>query len=99
AIQQASRADVFGTYRVARDWREVASRVLPDNNFFVTCEIDDDLSYLLDLVGPTNIVAGTDYSHMDLGSDPYALNIVAPRTDLDAGVARDVVDTNARRLW
>jgi predicted TIM-barrel fold metal-dependent hydrolase len=99
ALQEASRADDWGAYRGARDWRDIAPAVLADNNFFVTCQIDDDLGYLCRLFGTENLVHGTDYGHMDLGSDPYGLHIVASESDLDSNAARAIVDSNARRLW
>lgn len=99
ALQEASRADVWGGYRTLRDWRDLAPNVLDQNNFFVTCQVDDDLRYLGSLFGLTNIVHGTDYSHMDLGSDPYGLQIISGRADLSQEEARAIVDTNARRLW
>jgi predicted TIM-barrel fold metal-dependent hydrolase len=99
AFQEASRADVWGGYRVRRDWRDLAGQVLVNNNFFVTCQVDDDLTYLGSLFGLSNFVHGTDYSHMDVGSDPYGLHIIATRPDLDANDAGSVVDSNARRLW
>jgi predicted TIM-barrel fold metal-dependent hydrolase len=95
--QEASRADDVG--RTDQDWRESVSSVLVDNHFFVSCQIDDDLPYLLRLFGGSNIVHGTDYSHMDKGSDPYGLHIVASRSDLNSDESRWIVDSNARRLW
>jgi predicted TIM-barrel fold metal-dependent hydrolase len=99
ALQEASRADDWGGYRVGRDWRDTAADALVGNNFFVSCQIDDDLAYLRSLVGTTNLVHGTDYGHMDLGSDPYGLHIIATRTDLPFEEGRAIVDSNARRLW
>ncbi len=98
AVQEASRADEGGN-RIARDWRDLARNVLADNNFFVTCQIDDDLPYLCKLFGTTNLIHGTDYSHMDLGSDPYGPHIIATRADMTPADAKAIVDSNARRLW
>ncbi len=97
AVQEASRADARGN-RVARNWRDFAGTVLPDNRFFVTCQIDDDLPYLCGLFGSGNLIHGTDYSHMDLGSDPYGHHIIATRSDLTTDDAAAIVDSNARRL-
>ena len=99
ALQEASRADDWGAYRGTRDWRDLAANVLGDNNFFVTCQIDDDLRYLDSLFGTANLVHGTDYGHMDLGSDPYGLHIIATRSDIGPEAANAIVDSNARRLW
>jgi predicted TIM-barrel fold metal-dependent hydrolase len=98
AVQEASRADQGGN-RIARDWRDLAGNVLAEGNFFVTCQIDDDLPYLCGLFGADHLVHGTDYSHMDLGSDPYGHHIIAARTDLAPADAGAIVDSNARRLW
>jgi hypothetical protein len=99
-LQEASRTDdTGGAFRRICDWREIAPSVLGDNNFFVACQIDDDLPYLQSLVGGENIVHGTDYGHMDIGSDPHGLHIIAERSDLDRSVAQSIVDSNARRLW
>lgn len=99
AIQEATRADEWGAYRGTSDWRDSAPHVLADNNFYVSCQIDDDLAYLQRLVGGEHFVHGTDYGHMDLGSDPYGLHLIAGRSDLDPESAMAIVDTNARRLW
>jgi hypothetical protein len=96
-VQEASRSDEWG--RTGKDWFELAKTILADNNFFVGCQIDDDLPYLVRLFSATNIVHGTDYSHMDRGSDAYGLNIIATRPDLEPEAARAIVDANGRRLW
>ncbi len=100
ALQEASRTDdPGGAFRGVRDWRDMAPTALGDNNFFVACQIDDDLPYLHGLFGSQNLVHGTDYGHMDIGSDPNGLHIIATRPDLEGGVADGIVDSNARRLW
>jgi hypothetical protein len=69
------------------------------NNLFVACQMDDDIPYLVTYAGEEHLVIGTDYGHLDIGSDLHAHRIVTERTDLDAGVARKIVDTNARALF
>jgi predicted TIM-barrel fold metal-dependent hydrolase len=98
AVQEASRADAAGN-RVDRDWRDLAGNALVGNNFYVTCQIDDDLPYLTRLFGTTNLVHGTDYSHMDLGSDPYGHHIIASRDDMPRADVNAIIDSNGRRLW
>jgi predicted TIM-barrel fold metal-dependent hydrolase len=98
AIQEASRSDREGN-RIGRDWRDLAAGFLAEHDFFVTCQIDDDLPYLCNRFGTANLVHGTDYSHMDLGSDPYGHHLIAARDDLDPATATAIVDSNARRLW
>jgi hypothetical protein len=56
------------------------------------------LSEILDLVGPDRLIYGTDFGHLDIGSDPDGLHVMATRPDIDADTARRIVDNNARRL-
>jgi predicted TIM-barrel fold metal-dependent hydrolase len=61
--------------------------------------MDDDLPYLLQFTGPGHLVHGTDFGHLDLGSDPNGLHVVANRSDVDPDVTAKIVDDNARRLY
>ena len=65
---------------------------------FVAAQIDDNLPEVLDLLGPDRLVYGTDYGHLDIGSDPDGMHVITSRTDIGADVARNMVDTNGRRL-
>src|SRR5262249_29846870 len=99
AIQESRRADEWGGFRVGRDRGVLAADILVESSLVVTCQFDDALPCLGRLFGTTTFGQGTDYSHMDLGSDPYGLHIIASRSDLDANEAGAIVDSNARRLW
>jgi predicted TIM-barrel fold metal-dependent hydrolase len=99
-IQEALRSDGYAGFRNFKDWRPSAAHLLSDHDLYVACQIDDDIPYLVDLVGGSNLVLGTDYGHLDVGSDPYGLQILAARaTDSGRGVFADIVDGNARQLW
>jgi hypothetical protein len=43
-------------------------------------------------------VYGTDYGHLDIGSDPDGLHVMTNRPDIDPAIARKIVDANGRRL-
>ena len=98
-LQETFRADESGVFRSFKDWRIGAAAVFLDQQLFVAAQMDDDLPYLLGLTGPDHLVYGTDFGHLDLGSDPTGLHIVAARSDLDPAVARRIVDANGRRLY
>jgi predicted TIM-barrel fold metal-dependent hydrolase len=72
--------------------------LLKRNNLFVACQIDDDIPYLVKYAGEDNLVMGTDYGHIDIGSDLEAGQIIAHRQDLDPGVAAKIVNDNGRLL-
>ena len=98
-LQETFRADETGAFRSFKDWRASAAEALDGKQVFIAAQMDDDLPQLIELIGPDHFVYGTDYGHMDLGSDPDGLHIVATRPDLDPAVAREIVDGNARRLF
>lgn len=98
-LQEAFRADETAKLRSFRDWRLSACEILHGSSFFTACQMDDDLPYLLEFTGPDNMLHGTDFGHLDLGSDPNGLHIVANRDDVDPAIAHKIVDDNARRLY
>jgi hypothetical protein len=90
--------DVVGAYRCFRDWRPAAIEAIQGKQLFVAAQIEDNLPEIIDLVGPDFLVYGTDYGHLDIGSDPEGLHLMATRQDIDADVAGKIVDGNTRRL-
>jgi predicted TIM-barrel fold metal-dependent hydrolase len=97
-LRETFRADATGVFRSFTDWRASAAEALDGANLFVAAQIEDDLPEIVDLLGPDRVVYGTDYGHLDIGSDPDGMHVITTRSDLDADVARKIVDTNARRL-
>jgi predicted TIM-barrel fold metal-dependent hydrolase len=97
-LQETFRGDETGALRSFRDWREAALQAFEEQQLFVAAQIDDDLPYLLRITGPDHLVHGTDFGHLDVGSDPNGLHLVAQRKDVDPAVARRIVDENGRRL-
>jgi len=104
AIQESFRstsdASSAGGYRNFKDWRSNIGGLLANLNFYVACQVDDDIPYLSEFIGGThNLVHGTDYGHLDGGSDPYGLKIIDERSDMEATARRRIVDGNGRKLW
>jgi predicted TIM-barrel fold metal-dependent hydrolase len=97
-VRETFRADGTGAYRSFKDWRPAAMEALRDKNLYVATQIEDNLPEILDIIGPDHLVYGTDYGHLDIGSDPDGLHFMANHPDIDADVAHKMVDTNARRL-
>ncbi|HUJ64281.1 MAG TPA: amidohydrolase family protein [Acidimicrobiales bacterium] len=97
-LRETFRADETGAFRSFRDWRSCTADALRDKHVYIAAQVDDDLPELVDIVGPDRLVYGTDYGHLDVGSDPDGLNLMANRPDVTSEVARRIVDTNGRRL-
>jgi hypothetical protein len=97
-LRETFRADATGAFRSFKDWRPAAMEALRDKHLYVAVQIEDDLPQLVDLIGPDRLVYGTDFGHLDIGSDPDGIHLISTRTDIDADTARRIVDTNGRRL-
>jgi predicted TIM-barrel fold metal-dependent hydrolase len=99
-LHEAARADeASGMMRGHDEFTTVDRELMERNNLFVACQIDDDIAYLVRYAGEGNLVVGTDYGHLDIGSDLNAARIVAARPDLDPSVTKKIVDDNGRRLF
>ncbi|HEY7106617.1 MAG TPA: amidohydrolase family protein [Acidimicrobiia bacterium] len=97
-LREMFRADATGVFRSFSDWRSSAMEALDGARLFVAAQIDDDLPEILELLGPDRLVYGTDYGHLDIGSDPDGMHVITTLPDIEDGVARAIVDTNGRRL-
>jgi predicted TIM-barrel fold metal-dependent hydrolase len=97
-LRETFRADATGAFRSFRDWRSAAMEALDGTQLFVAAQIEDNLPEIVDLLGPDRLVYGTDYGHLDIGSDPDGMQRISDRPDLDADVVRKMLDVNARRL-
>jgi hypothetical protein len=53
----------------------------------------------VELLGPDVLIHGTDYGHLDLGSDPDGMHVISHELGLDPGLARKIVDTNGRSAF
>ncbi|HEY1267313.1 MAG TPA: amidohydrolase family protein [Candidatus Binatia bacterium] len=72
---------------------------LADNRFYVTCQTDDDLEYILTYSGEDNLVIGTDYGHSDVSAEIDALKKLPQLPGVSAAAADKILDANARRLY
>lgn len=98
-LRETFRADSTGAFRSFADWRSSAMEALEGKHLFVAVQIEDNLPDIIDLLGPDRLIYGTDYGHLDIGSDPDGLHLISTRSDIEPQVARMIVDTNARRLF
>ena len=43
----------------------LGSNVFRENRIYITCQVDEDLPYILKYVGEENLIIGSDYTHRD----------------------------------
>ena len=72
------------------------------NRFYVACQTNDDLPYILKYGTEDSLMIGTDYSHADQSAEIQALDVIEQRGDrgeIPASVARKILDDNPRRFY
>jgi uncharacterized protein len=75
---------------------------LAENRFYVTCDTEDDIPYLLKFGGEDYLMLGTDYSHVDQSAELRAhavLMEMAQRGEISNVAATKIVTDNARRFY
>jgi uncharacterized protein len=99
ALSEKFRTNDRASARVWGDWRPRAEEYLASANLYVSLLLDDDMAYLASYIGEDRIMVGSDYSHIDAGTDPDALRIAARRTDLAPDVLAKLLEDNTRRCY
>jgi predicted TIM-barrel fold metal-dependent hydrolase len=76
-----------------------AAEIMAEKRMYVACESDEDLPYLINFIGSSQILCGTDYCHNDIGADPKAHSTILGRQDIDKADARRIVEASGRELF
>ena len=72
------------------------------NRFYVACQTNDYLPYILKCGTEDSLMIGTDYSHADQSAEIQALDVIEQRAEkgeISASVARKILDDNPRRFY
>jgi predicted TIM-barrel fold metal-dependent hydrolase len=90
-------------YELRRRMDTVNNR-LPDNlmeayRMYVTCQIGDDVPYLLSHTGQGAMMIGTDYGHADSSTELAALTTLKENGGISAEMHRKIVEDNPRRFY
>jgi len=79
--------------------RDMSDNVLQAANVYVSCEVDDDLPFILNYSGEQNLVIGTDYGHTDISSENDAITTFRAREDVSPEVKVKILQDNPRALY
>ncbi len=85
--------------RFARKGREMPDDLLRDNRFFVACQTDDDIPYILQWAGEDNLLIGSDYGHADTSAELEALRNLKSKGDVDSRIIDNILSDNPQRLY
>jgi predicted TIM-barrel fold metal-dependent hydrolase len=79
-----------------------AENLLRANRMYVTCQVDEDLPYLLQFTGADNILMGSDYTHADQSQEldwPRLLKERADRGEIPQSLLPKVTYENPRTFY
>lgn len=100
--QLEKRERLEGTVIAGPDNFYVADDVMQRYNLYVSCQIDEDLPYLLKLAGEDNLVVGSDYTHNDSAMEmdfAGGLQQRADRGEIPRSAVQKIVYDNAKALY
>ncbi len=79
--------------------REIQPDLMRRKQFYVACQTEEDIPYILRFAGEEHLVIGSDYGHADTSSELEALQILQQREDVSPEAKRKIVDDNPRALY
>lgn len=86
--------------RFDKTWGDrLGLRLCKEYRFFVACEADEDIPYLLEHIGEDNLIIGSDYGHHDQSREPDMVGVMRSRGDLAPGMADKIMCENPRNLY
>ncbi|PZC46659.1 MAG: putative metal-dependent hydrolase, TIM-barrel fold [Chloroflexi bacterium] len=80
----------------------LGANLLQENNFYVTCQVDEDLPYILRYAGEDNLMVGSDYSHSDPSQEGRFPDIIqgwADRGEIGGTAARKILYDNPKACY
>jgi len=101
---EASAQWVPWVYREAEIRYRVNSRPVPENLFeeykvYVTCQINDDVPYIIGYAGEHRLVIGTDYGHTDSSAALNALRDFQSIEGISQEIKERILTHNAKELY
>jgi aminocarboxymuconate-semialdehyde decarboxylase len=70
-----------------------------DYRFWVACEADEELPFLVRFIGEDKIIIGSDYGHNDPSKEPEFIKNMRAREDVPPALVEKILCLNARQLY
>jgi predicted TIM-barrel fold metal-dependent hydrolase len=80
----------------------LARNLFKDNRVYITCQVDEDLPYILQCVGEDNLMVGSDYTHRDPSMELEFRKILQERADkgdLPQAAVRKILYDNPKTFY
>lgn len=78
---------------------DISKSFLTSHNFFVACQVSEDLEYVVDRMGSGNLLIGSDYGHADTSSDLEAVRTLSQDPRLSPTDRQRIVSANPQKLY
>jgi predicted TIM-barrel fold metal-dependent hydrolase len=73
--------------------------ILENYRFYVACQTDDDIPYVLKYAGENSLIIGSDYGHEDAASEIEALRHLSDMEELRSEVVSKILEANPTALY
>lgn len=82
------------------DLMRLVQQKLTEHNFFVTCELHEDLPHVIQYTGDERLMLGSDYGHPgDIAETIFYRRELAKRTDITRSTQTRLISENGQRLF
>ncbi len=81
---------------------EKPSDIVTKNNFYITCQVDEDLPYIINYTTEDHLIVGSDYTHGDSSSElefPSRLQQRADEGDISQRAVQKIAYDNGKRFY
>ncbi|HSR55600.1 MAG TPA: amidohydrolase family protein [Alphaproteobacteria bacterium] len=85
--------------RFKRRGRRFSDDPMGDNNFYVACQVNEDIEYIANVAGRGHLVVGTDYGHHDTSTEIEAMRLMKEKSNIAPGLIDDILGANACALY
>ena len=81
---------------------ELATDIVKKNKFWITCQVDEDLPYILQYTGEDHLLVGSDYTHADASQEmdfPAHLQARAASGDIPQSAIQKITHENGKVFY
>ena len=85
--------------RYARKGKTLEGEVLRANRIYLTCQNDDDITYIPGYAVEDNLIMGTDYGHSDNASELLALQALGDKGEMGSAIVQKILCKNPKSFY
>ncbi|MDX1484447.1 MAG: amidohydrolase family protein [Alphaproteobacteria bacterium] len=85
--------------RFKRRGKRFSDDPMGDNNFYVACQVNEDIEYIAGVAGRDHLVVGTDYGHHDTSTEIEAMRLMKEKSNIAPELIDNILGANACALY